>query len=154
MNLGNICICSMLLSIVQVVNAAELQRLFTTPEERLQLNQTRERPPKQVEETAVETTEKVEEVVQEKIPETIVFNGLLKRSQGPTTVWINGSNQPVQEGFFAKTEAVVGAELAIVIGKDEKEVHLKPGQTIYTTEGQIKESFVGVIKVDKSVKLD
>jgi len=143
----------LLLSVVSVVQAMDLQRLFTTPEERLQLNQARERPP-EIEKTTVELTETVEEVPQENIPALITFNGLLTRSQGPTTVWINGSSQSVQAGFFANVEAVQGDALPIIIGKDKKEIHLKPGQVVNTVDGQVTENFAGVVKVDKSAKLD
>jgi len=141
-----------LLSIVNVAQATGLQRLFTTVEERSQLNYTRENPPPPPPPVTPDSPEEIEETV--KIPESITFNGLLERSQGPTTVWVNGSSQPVQEGFHADVEAIKDDTLPIVIGKGQQEINLKPGQTINTMDGNIKEHFTGTVKVDKSIELD
>lgn len=134
MKLGNFCFLGLLLHFNSAVNAANLQRLFTTAEERMTLNQTRANPPKDavarkaVTETDYET------------PITIFFNGFLQRSLGPTTVWLNGSNQPVQAGFLAKVEAIEAGILPIVIGKEE--VYVKPGQIINTFDKKVEERFL------------
>lgn len=147
-----------MVSVVQSVNAEELQRLFTTPQERADLEWRRLNPPEKV--LLQKKIEKPPEPPPVKIPAFITFNGLLRRSHGPTTVWLNGSSQPVQEGFVAKVEELEDLSLPVVIGdKNPRIVKLKPGQTVDTTNGQIKENFTGSAKIEnfsvaKSAKID
>jgi hypothetical protein len=114
-----------------------LLRLFTTPQERAALNAERSKPPP----TPPKTGESVS--ASPKPPTTITLNGLIVRNQGPTTVWINGKNEIYQPGFKVEINQRKGIKVPInlQLSQSQRIVSLKPGQTINTLDGKIKESF-------------
>ncbi|MGH8580510.1 MAG: hypothetical protein ACREVK_10465 [Gammaproteobacteria bacterium] len=78
---------------------AELGRLFTTPQERAALDELRREGPKPVaapEKVAPPVTS--EPAPAAKPPQPITVNGLVRRSDGANTVWVNGVNS--LEGEF------------------------------------------------------
>jgi hypothetical protein len=123
----------------------ELQRLFTTPKERAALNDTRSKPKEQrikvVETRSVEKDEKS----QPQLPSFITFNGLVIRSHGPSTVWINGTNDLSShnlsgQGFTVELDQIAKKSVSIVLPGNQKRT-LKPGQIVNTLDGSIKENF-------------
>lgn len=123
----------------------ELQRLFTTPKERAALNDTRSKPKEQrikvVETRSVEKDDKS----QPQLPSFITFNGLVIRSHGPSTVWINGTNDLSNhnlsgQGFTVELDQIANKSVSIVLPGEQKRT-LKPGQMVNTLDGSIKENF-------------
>lgn len=137
--------------------ADELQRLFTTPLERQQLNRERDNPALPLPPKAVEPPPLPEPP---KLPPRITITGLIKRSHGHSTVWINdvpqtvtkSSSQTVQEGFTVDFNKIEGFTVPIVITKNGQQLPLKPGQTVDTVENKISERFNWVDTLDKSQK--
>jgi hypothetical protein len=120
----------------QSVRAQGLQRLFMTAQERAALDAERLRPspPKIVIPTA---TKKVSPPP----PRYITFDGLVTRSNGPSTVWINGSNKLTQPAFTVELDKRTELSVPIVLSKSKRTIQLKPGQTVNTLDGTIKDNF-------------
>lgn len=117
-----------LLTLTQTTRAEGLERLFTTAQERQQLNDIRTNPPPPpgTEEPAA--------------PPHITFNGLVTRSDGPTTVWVNGSDELVRQGFKIDIDNREDISVPIALTKQKQEIWLKPGQTVSTLDGKIVEN--------------
>jgi hypothetical protein len=120
--------------------AANLGRLFTTPEERGVLDAGRSR----ISDTQTGKREgrKEPEPLELEPPPRIIFNGLMTRSQGPTIVWINGSqingSNKVQKGFIVELEKMYGITVPIFLSKAQQRCFLKPGQTLYTQDKRVQ----------------
>ncbi|OQY57346.1 MAG: hypothetical protein DRR08_00270 [Candidatus Parabeggiatoa sp. nov. 2] len=123
--------------------ADELLRLFTTAKERAALDKAREpKPPPKPRKflPKVPTGTKTLSPPKPKLPRYISFDGLVIRSQGPTTVWINGSNDWSQQGFTVKLDKIAKQTVSIVLPKG-KIRSLKPGQILDTSTDTIKENY-------------
>lgn len=110
-----------------------LQRLFTTPEERAELDRLRNRI----------------EVISPDVPEPppqITLNGIIIRNQEPIAVWVNDSPQIKQEGFSIQAEQTKKMSVPIFFSKSGRETWLKPGQTVNTETDQIIENFDNHLK--------
>ncbi|MES2126226.1 MAG: hypothetical protein V4463_03050 [Pseudomonadota bacterium] len=69
-------------------------------------------------------------------PEPYTLNGIVKRSDGKTTVWINGVAQEDQNNVLAGTAKSPALKLKLSSGR---KVILKPGQSYNVTERTIKD---------------
>lgn len=128
-----------LISFSHGVWSGGLERLFTTAQERHDLNKWRTSPP-----PPPLTSKKSEEEISSApppLPEQIVFNGLVIRNQGSSTIWVNGSEELFRANFRVALEKREGLSVPIVLSKEDKEIRLKPGETISTTEGKVLESY-------------
>jgi len=113
----------------------KLGRLFFTPAERVKLDYLRQtsKPPEKIvkgDEEAKED-EDVANVSKPAAPPVVSIGGYVKRSDGKTTVWVNG--QPVQEKTAAK-DFEVGK-----LRSDTNQVQIKlpsTGQTVSLKAGQ------------------
>jgi len=112
-----------------------LYRLFTTPQERATLNLERAKPPPPPPNTDKGVS------ISPKLPATLTLNGLIIRSQGPTTVWVNGKNQIYQPGFKIEINQRQGITVPInlQLSQSQRLISLKPGQIINTLDGKVKE---------------
>lgn len=120
-----------------------LERLFTTAQERHDLNQWRVAPPPPPPSPPIGLEGKISSAPPP-LPEQIVFNGLVIRSQGSSTVWVNGSEELFRTNFRVALEKREGLSVPIVLSKEDKEakeIRLKPGETISTIEGKVLESY-------------
>lgn len=116
-------------------NAAEpLGRLFFSPEQRAQLDALR--------------TKKVvaAQVKDEPAPEFITYNGIIRRDDGKTTVWVN--NKSLSEKDIRDSESLVGRierDGRIMIQPAQKStapgLRLKVGQSAELLSGRIAEPF-------------
>ncbi len=104
-------------------------RLFTTPEERAMLESARHLPSAEV-----EREEKQESVIPEvDIPQSITINGVVSRSDGNSTLWVNGLNS--FEGdldaqrFEIDPHRIRAGEVVIQLPNNLGSVRLKPGET-------------------------
>jgi len=112
----------------QPTRADGLSRLFTTAQQRAALNAERDKPP-------------IDPPPPQKRPRYITFNGLIVRSQGPSTVWINGSNNLFQPDFRVELDQKADITVPIFLYNSKQTIQLKPGQTVNTLDGTIKDNF-------------
>jgi len=103
---------------VQVQAVEGLGRLFTTPEERANLDYLRQTTKAEVLKESTEASTEAIQPIAPVIPSSVSMQGYVKRSDGKKgTVWVN--NHPMQEDT-ANGEVQVGK-----LGRDENQVQLK-----------------------------
>jgi hypothetical protein len=108
---------------VDSVSAAEnLGRLFFTPQQRQELDRRRQA---NIQESAVTSNS------------FVTVNGQVSRSQGKTTVWINGVPQENTR------RPLDPARVTVPGGEGESPVNLKIGQTLDKTRGQVRDTIEG-----------
>jgi hypothetical protein len=114
-----------------------LGRLFFTPAQRASLDVARSQRAR-----ATLSTEKTEQEAAP-VPQTITYGGVLRRSDGKTTVWIN--NQPVNDRESAGAAAIVGqvrpdGSVTLQVPQSGRSVILKPGQSVELLSGAVEEA--------------
>ena len=115
-----------------------LGRLFFTPAQRASLDIARSQRAR----TAL-ATEKTEQEATP-VPQTITYSGVLRRSDGKTTVWIN--NQPVHDRESAGAATIVGrvrsdGSVTLQVPQSGRSVILKPGQSVELLSGAVEEGY-------------
>ncbi len=131
--------------LAQSLPAATLGRFFTSPAERIRLEQIRHAPPVAESEPGplvAEPEPVAEPAATEPPPEVpgITVNGLVKRSHGRSTVWVNGrsSKEGDLESQYVRVDSRdVGDSVRIDIPVTGDSVRLKPGQTYQPGESRI-----------------
>jgi hypothetical protein len=119
-----------------VSSAAEpLGRLFFTPQQRATLDNARGQKIKIDVEVEPETPTALE---------IISVNGVIKRSDGQSTVWIN--NRPLNEnrapsGIKIISRSADDARVTLQLPQSSRNVDLKVGQNLDAITGQIQESY-------------
>jgi hypothetical protein len=116
-----------------------LGRLFFTPAQRASLDIAR----KQRARTAVASDNTAEETAAP-VPQTITYDGVVRRSDGKSTVWLN--SRPVHDREPVGGVAIVGrvrpdGGVTLQAPQTGRSVDLKPGQSIELLSGTIEESF-------------
>jgi len=119
--------------------APTLGRMFFTPTERATLDEMRKRP------APVVAQEKAPQAPPG--PEYVTLNGVVRRSDGTTTVWLN--NKPVQgqgqrssEGLIlAPGRAGTPGNVIVVVPQSGRRVDLKVGQQLDVTSGRVQEPY-------------
>ncbi len=120
--------------IAQAADTAPTGRIFFTPEQRAQLDLLR--------------TQKAvaSQVRDEPIPENVTYNGIVRRSDGKATVWIN--NEALSEAELRSKQSIAGR-----IGRDGRillqtpqatgtgQLQLKVGQSAELLTGKIDETY-------------
>lgn len=121
---------------ISVAWAAEpLGRLFFTPEQRAQLDSARrQRAQRPATEAATE----------EAPAATVTYSGMVRRSDGRATVWINSralhDRMPPAAGIPRARVDEEGAA-SITVPQHPRSVRLKVGQTAELTSGRVAESY-------------
>jgi len=115
-----------------------LGRLFFTPAQRASLDIARSQRAR-----AAVATERAEQEATP-VPQTITYSGVLRRSDGRTTVWIN--NQPVHDRESAGAAAIVGrvrpdGSVTLQVPQSGRSVTLKPGQSVELLGGAVEEGY-------------
>lgn len=119
-----------------VSSAAEpLGRLFFTPQQRSTLDNARGQKIKIEVEVETETPTP---------PENISVNGVIKRSDGQSTVWVN--NRPLNEkrapsGIKIISRSADNTSVTLQLPQSSHNVDLKVGQNLDAVTGQIQESY-------------
>ena len=110
-------------------------RLFFSPDERAALERARravEPSPVVAENPVVEPEPDVIPEVVERVRPTITVDGYVRRSRGPTTVWLNGESSydgnPAASEIESRAARVTGKRVRVV-PIDDDAVLLKPGQS-------------------------
>ena len=74
----------------------------------------------------------------------ITVNGMVTRSSGKSTIWINGSPQNEAEtpgGITVIGKQPAGGKLTVRLPDSSKPVDMRVGQTLETGSGQIREAY-------------
>ncbi len=115
----------------QCAQAADpVGRIFFTPEQRAQLDALRAKK-------AVTS-----QIRDEPVPETITYNGIVRSSDGKTTVWIN--DEALSESGLLNKQSIVGRvgrDGRITLQAPQAAVRLKVGQSATLFSGKVEESF-------------
>jgi hypothetical protein len=132
--------CALAAAAISVPAPAQerLGRLFFTPAQRASLDVARSQRAR----TAL-ATEKTEQEATP-VPQTITYSGVLRRSDGKTTVWIN--NQPVHDRESAGAATIVGrvrpdGSVTLQVPQSGRSVILKPGQSVELLSGAVEEGY-------------
>lgn len=107
-----------LLGFASPVAAAELGRLFFTPQQRQDLDRRRQA---NIQESAVT------------VNSSLTVNGQVSRSHGKNTVWINGVPQETTRRPLDPARVVLPA------GEGEPSVNVKVGETLDKVRGRVKD---------------
>jgi hypothetical protein len=124
--------------------APTLGRLFFTPEERARIDALRRRPP--VTSTPPVAAAQPEHAPQVEPPKYLTLNGVVRRSDGATTVWLN--DKPVRgrttaEGIMVVPSARAGTpgDVTVRVPQTGQSVDLKVGQQLEVTSGRVQEGY-------------
>jgi hypothetical protein len=114
-----------------------LGRLFFTPNQRASLDVARTQRAR----TAL-STEKSDEVTAAPIPQTLTYDGAVRRSDGKSTAFVNG--RPVNEKESVGGAAIVGrvrpdGGISLQMPQSGRSVDLKPGQSVELLSGSVEE---------------
>ncbi len=119
-------------------------RLFTTPAERARLDELRSEAP----ETQPATADKAESDAGIAVPvrrEPLTMDGLVVRSGGPNTAWIDGKtvmqNEQVEKGVQVDIRRMNAQGAAIGVEEGAASVRVKVGQTFDPRKKQVTETF-------------
>lgn len=131
-----------LLAVAGSVPAAELGRMFFTPAQRAALDAARKQNVRV--EIANEETERPQAAptAAAPLPQSVRFNGLIQRSDGKSTVWLN--NKPITDqtsgGFNVSTNRN-DTRVKVTTPDGGRSMDLKVGQTAEMVSGTIEENY-------------
>ena len=119
-----------------------LGRLFFTPAERVHLDELRRKPPAPPQ---VAVTTQPEAVPAAPTPQYITVNGVVRRSDGNSTVWVN--NKPVtgqrsEDGVVVTPSGTRGSgNVTLRVPETGRTIDLKVGQQVEVRSGQVQEGY-------------
>ena len=123
-----------------------LGRLFLTPEQRAQLEIVRTQRDRRLPVSIETETAAAPVPAAPQGPEIVTYNGVVRRSDGKSTVWING--KPVNERDRRSSDSevtVLGVQrdgaVSVAIPQADRKASLKVGQSLDVTSGTIEESY-------------
>ena len=118
---------------VMPAQGAELGRLFTTPQERAMLEKSRHRPTPQVEKQPKSSKKKPRSPVEAIKTPRVTVNGVVTRTDGTSTVWVNGMNSLDgdldAQHIYVDPTSTRGEKVTIRLPNSPLELRLKPGET-------------------------
>ena len=124
------------------LQAQTLGRLFTTAEERVELDALRKDPNYG---TLVEVEPAVQEGEPLPMPSNVTINGYVMRSNGRSATWVNGSRilngDSTQDGIRLETDGLGFGTVRLVLPNGLHVLALKPGQRLDVLEGQVIELY-------------
>lgn len=127
-------IAVLLLATAQLAQAAEpIGRIFYTPEQREQLNTLRSQKAVAI------------QVRDEPVPEFVTYQGIVRRSDGKATVWVN--NEALSEAELRDKQSIVGRVdrngqiLLQTPQAASRQLQLKVGQSAELLSGRIDEPY-------------
>lgn len=136
---------------VGMTHADDLGRLFFTPSERAALDAARaaaaENPPPTPAITPAEMAALPEPNTAAPTPPTapVTLNGFVKRSRGPSTVWLNGSTQDARAatmpGDVRRAGRLHRGAIEFAATPEQGALRLKPGQTFAPDELIVRDAF-------------
>lgn len=120
-------------------------RLFFTPAQRAALDVARTQRAR-----ALLSTDRTEQEAAP-VPQTITYGGMVRRSDGKSTVWFN--NQPVNDRE-SLGGAIVGrvrpdGSVTLQVPQSGRSVDLKPGQSVELLSGTVEEGYSRRLEISK-----
>lgn len=129
---------------VTAASAQGLGRLFSTPEQRVELDRARDRYDPTRQEIIIKQGQVVEPAVEAPpppLPELMV-NGLIRRSDGRSSAWVNGtqlrSGEATADGIVLESD---GQSVKFVLPSGSNTLAIKPGQMLDPNIGQVQEVY-------------
>jgi hypothetical protein len=125
---------AMILALAGTAKADSIGRLFFTPEQRVVLDNARGQKVK------IE----VEAQSEEPAPDIVSLNGVVKRDDGHTTVWLNNravSDHRTTGGVTIHPQGSASDPVLFTIPQAERVVTLRVGQNLDVTTGQVVEPY-------------
>jgi hypothetical protein len=123
---------------VNTATAAELARMFFTPAQRATLDNARKQN------IRIEIGNDGEQPqASVPVPQNVSVNGLIKRSDGKNTIWLN--NRVVSEQQPGGIQAAVGKadnRVRLNVPESGRNIDLKVGQSVEIVSGTIEESYL------------
>ena len=118
---------------------ASLGRLFFTPSQRASLDIARSQRTR-----ATVATEQTQEQVLQPVPQTITYGGMVRRSDGRTTVWLN--NRPVDDQKPGDGSAIIrrvwpDGAVTLEVPESSRRVDLKVGQSVEVLSGSVEDGY-------------
>lgn len=120
------------LALATFAQAEGMGRLFFTPEQRVLLDNARGQKVK------------IEERMEEPAPEIVSLNGVVKRDDGRTTVWLNNravSDRQTVGGVSIHPQGSASDPVLFAIPQADRVVTLRVGQNLDVTTGQVVEPY-------------
>ncbi len=131
------------------VAADELGRLFFSPAQRAQLDVVRAQRDRRLP-TAATSSDTTEEPVPQG-PDVVTYNGVVRRSDGKSTVWING--RPMTERTRDSDVNVVGLRrdgtVFVAVPQADRSASLRVGQSMEVMSGKIEEPYARRATLDR-----
>ena len=109
--------------------------LMTTPEQRLMLNEQRK---------SFDTPVNHRQIADSKqTPQVIIFEGIVKRRNGPNSIWLNGQlvERTTSTGLSIDPNKTIENAIAIDLPSTGNAVWLRPGQGVALDDGNIYENY-------------
>ena len=130
---------------------ASLGRLFLTPEERAALDNARRN---NIRAEAIAAAPVKEKKPSPPRARSVEINGLVKRSDGETIVWVNGKPIDGQRAGGLRIKAAPGEQGSVIVQESGKEepVEIKVGQRVDLRTGRVQETFDRQRQVAKTSK--
>lgn len=127
-------------------NPEQHGRLFLTPAQRAALDEARRRKVTELPKTVVKKTASPRTVkVEPPRPSgNVVLNGMVRRSDGETTIWVNGVSMPTDAQTGKVQVAPVSGQTGVVQipgSNASSNVELKVGQKLDMSSGTVTESY-------------
>lgn len=125
---------AMILALAATAKADSIGRLFFTPEQRVVLDNARGQKVK------IEVDAQSEEPA----PDIVSLNGVVKRDDGHTTVWLNNravSDHRTTGGVTIHPQGSASDPVLFTIPQAERVVTLRVGQNLDVTTGQVVEPY-------------
>jgi hypothetical protein len=123
---------ALILMLAGTAQAQSMGRLFFTPEQRILLDNARGQKAR------------IEEQMEEPAPEIVSLNGMVKRDDGQTTVWLNNravSDRRTAGGVSIHPQGSASDPVLFSIPQAERTVTLRVGQNLDVTTGQVVEPY-------------
>jgi hypothetical protein len=123
-----------------------LGRLFTTPKQRVSLDFARQ---KAIRKKLLSSGNKDNKRL---VQDTIILNGFVIRSKGPSAVWMNGRSALSKDGGLpvgvklTEIGNIHGVEVEVTKNKRKMQVQLKTGQRMDGASGVVLEPYEGVMQ--------
>lgn len=115
-----------------------LGRLFFTPTQRASLDIARSQRTR-----VTVATERIEELAQP-VPQTITYGGMVRRSDGRTTVWLNDravDDQKPSGGPTIVRRVRPDGAVTLEVPQSNRRVELKVGQSVEVLSGSVQEGY-------------
>lgn len=131
---------------IPALAADSLGRLFLTSDQRAQLEIARSQRDRRLPITVTEGAPTAAPAPAPQGPDVVTYSGVVRRSDGKSTVWLNGKavnerNRSQPEHEVSVTGLQRDGAVSVAIPQADRRASLKVGQSLEVTSGAIEESY-------------